>query len=188
MKWIVVSAGILGVTIAVAVVGYFLGAEEIAALRAATLGLMTLLIVGGGTYLVVYARRMRQLDLPADDMGANEVLWAKTSGSMVHYRSGNPWKFWETVGGRLFLTSDVLEFRANPAEIRPYRIVIPLREIRRARACALFGIIRGGLRIERTDGTFELFTFGAAFDVSRAWADAIEEFRDDLVELEESAG
>lgn len=180
MKRVALVFGPLFLTIAVSAIAFIAGAEEEAILRAIVLGSLTLLVSGGGTYLYLYARQQRELDLPSGELGDDEVVWAKSTGSVVHFRSGKPWKFWETVGGRLFLTNEVLEFRANPLEVRPYRILIALREVRWAKPVALFGIVKGALRIERMDGTHELFTFGAAFDVSREWASAIENFRDDL--------
>jgi hypothetical protein len=181
MKKIVLTFGVLLLSAIAAAVAYVLGPEEEAALCAIAIGCFTLLVVGGGTYLVIYAIRMKQLDIPADELADNEVVWARTSHA-VHYRTGNTWKFWETVGGRLFLTSAALEFRANSAEWWVYRIKMPLEEIRRAEPCAIGFLIPGGLRVERRDGSYELFAFGAAFDVSREWANAILAFRDDLEE------
>jgi len=175
------------VAVVVTLLGYYGGSKEEAFPRAFALGFLTLLVGGGGTYLVVYFARMRQLDIRADELGADEVVWAKTSGSVAHYRSGATWKFWETVGGRLFLTNQVLEFRANPVEPWTYTIAIPLDQIRLAAPYNIFGFINGGLRIERLDGTFELFTFGAAFDLSQEWAHAIKKFRADLREAEDEA-
>jgi hypothetical protein len=182
MKPLVRIALVLTVTAIATVVAYFAGAEEVAVMRALAIGLLTLLVVGGGTYLVIYTIRMKQLEIPAEEMGDEEVVWAKTTHT-VHYKSGNTFKFWEAVGGKLFLTNEVLEFRANPAEWWVYRIKIPLLDIRRASPCKI-GLFPGGLRVEREDGTFELFTFGSAFDVSREWADAIMEFGDDIAEEE----
>ena len=148
------------------------------------IGFLTLLVGGGVAYLIFYFHEAKHLTIAEEEFEDEEVLWAKTCQSMVHYKSGNPLKFWEAVGGRLFLTNQVLEFRTFPAELFAYRIVIPLGEIRRARPCSLFGVIPGALRIERLDGSFELFNFGAAFDMSREWADAIIAFRDDLEDAE----
>jgi hypothetical protein len=163
----------------VGVVAYFVGAEEEAVLRAFTLGFVTLFLGGASTYLFIYFKRMRELELPNEELGDEEVVWAKTT-HIVHYRTGNIHKFWETVGGKLFLTNHAVEFRANSAEFWVYRIVIPLREVHQAMPCNI-GVFPAGLRIERKDGTFELFTFGAMYDVSREWADAIMAFRADLL-------
>lgn len=180
MKLVLRVALVLTIAAIASVVAYFAGAEREAVERALAIGLLTLLVVGGGMYLVIYAIRMKQLDIPAAELGENEVVWAKTTHT-VHYKTGNPYKFWEAVGGKLFLTNKVLEFRAGPAEWWVYRIKIPLQQIHDARPSKI-GFVSGGLRIERDDGTFELFTFGATFDVSREWADAIMDFRDDLAE------
>jgi hypothetical protein len=178
-----VGAVLLVVGIAT-VIAYFAGSEEVAIPRAFAIGLLTLVVGGGASYLAYYVRSIKNLDLPAQELEDEEVVWAKTALSMVHYKSGNPLKFWEAVGGRLFLTNQVIEFRSFPAELYVYRVTIPLDDIRRARPCTVLGFITGGLRIERLDGTFELFTFGAAFDLSREWADAIMDFRDDLADTE----
>jgi len=184
---VLLTIAVLLLAAVVTVLAYFLGAEEEAIPRAGGLGFGTLLLVGGGAYLVIYTIRMRQLDVPGDELGDSEVVWAKSSGSMAHFRSGKPWMFWDSVGGRLFLTNDVLEFRANPAEPWAYKITIPLADIRRAAPCSILGFINGALRVERMDGSYEIFTFGAAFDVSREWAKAIMEFRNDLLETDDSA-
>ncbi len=174
---------LLFVVAGVSVIAYFAGDEKEAVPRAFALGFLTLVVAGGTGYLVYYFRTTGSLRLPKDELDEGEVLWAMTAQSMVHYKSGNPLKFWEAVGGRLFLTSEVLEFRSFPAELYVYRLIVPLREIRDAQACRILGFARGGLRIERHDGTFELFTFGAAFDISNDWAHAILRFRDDLNEI-----
>src|SRR5262249_39802410 len=179
-RYVVIPA-ILGLAAVLSVVGYFVGelnGEPIAA--AFGFGFMTLLVVGGGAYLVHYARSMSKAELLDHELGDKEVVWAKTAQSMVHYRGGTPLKFWEVVGGRLFLTNQVLEFRSFPAEYFVYRLVIPLAEIVDAQPCRLLGIIPGALRVEREDGSIELFAFGAAFDVSVEWAREILDFRDDL--------
>lgn len=169
---------------AVAVGAYFVGSPEEAVIRAVALGSLTFVVVGGLMALVFHARSVKSLDLPSEELDGGEVVWAKTSGSMVHYRSGNPLKFWEAVGGKLFLTNRVLEFCSHAGQPWSYRLTIPLEQVREACPCRVLGLFPGGLRVERVDGTSELFTFGAAFDVSGAWADAILDFRDDLVEEE----
>jgi hypothetical protein len=183
-----VIAAIFLLTGIMSVVGYFVGEYDEQPIAMAFLfGFMTILPAGGITYLVYYQRSMNKLDLHGDELDDKEVVWAKTAQSMVHYKSGNQFKFWETVGGKLFLTDQVLEFRANPAEFFVYRLIIPLKQVARATPVRLFGIIPGALRIERHDGSFELFTFGAAFDLSVEWANAIMDFRDDLGEREGKA-
>jgi hypothetical protein len=186
MKRFLIVEMVLIVAVVAAIAGYFV-VEEAPFLGASAFGGMTVLVVGGAIYLIHYARCLRQLDLPAEELGDREVLWAKTQQSMVHYLSGNPYKFWEAVGGKLFLTNEFLEFRASPAEYWVYRVMIPLSEVRDARPCTILGFIKGALRVERTDGSFELFTFGAAFDVSREWAHAILDFRDDRCETSDSS-
>jgi hypothetical protein len=91
---------------------------------------------------------------------------------MVHHKSGKPSRFWERVGGKLFLTSEALEFRTHPMDWYAYRIRIPVREIECATPCKI-GSLSRGLRVERKDGSFELFAFGAIFDRSSEWVDAI---------------
>jgi hypothetical protein len=184
MKRALIIASVLLASAGMAAVGYFAASEPISA--AFSLGFITLLLLGGTSYLVHYFVSMREVDIRDDELDEMEVVWAKTQQGIGHYRSGNPYKFWDTVGGKLFLTSHVLEFRANPAEPFAYRLIIRLEEIRYAEPHRLVGVIPGALRIEREDGSFEIFTFGAAFDVSQEWADAILDFRDDLDEGHDS--
>jgi hypothetical protein len=183
MSRYVVIPAILALTAGMSVLGYFVGENTGEPIPAAIgLGLLTL-FVGGGAYLVHYTRSMNKTTLPKQELEEGEVVWAKTHQSMVHFRTGSALKFWEAVGGRLFLTNQVLEFRSFPAEFFVYRLTIPLEQIVHAESYRLFGLIPGALRVWRRDGSFELFTFGAAFDMSAEWADAILDFRDDLREV-----
>jgi hypothetical protein len=142
-------------------------------------GFMTFVVVGGITYLVYYTKCVNALDLPENELESDEILWGKNGQSMVHYKTGNAYKFWEAVGGKLYLTNKRLEFRAHGGQPWVYRLTIPLQEIRKATPVYILAIVPGALRIERIDGTTELFTFGATFDVSLEWANAIIAFRDD---------
>jgi hypothetical protein len=178
MKRLALPALVLVATAITSSIAYFVGDPKEAGWRAVSIGILTMGVLGTGSYLAVYVIRQKQIEISADELGEKEVVWAKTA-HMVHFKSGNPYKFWEAVGGRLFLTNKVLEFRANPAEWWVYRIKIPLEAIRRATPCTI-GLAAGGLRVERRDGTCELFTFGAASNVSREWAEAIATFRDHL--------
>jgi hypothetical protein len=179
----IIAVSVVLLTVGAAtVIAYFAGSEEEAIPRAFAIGFLTLIVGGGVSYLAYYFWAVKTLDISAEELDDKEVVWAKTAQSMVHYKSGNPLRFWEAVGGRLFLTNQVLEFRSFPAELYSYRLIIPLCDIRRAKPYSVLGFIAGGLRVERRDGSYELFTFGAAFDQSREWADAIMDFRDDLAE------
>ena len=112
MKRSLVITVILAVTALMAFVGYFVGSYEDEPIAAAFgFGFMTFLVVGGITYLVHYTRSMSKVDIPDFELEGKEVVWAKTAQSMVHYRTGNALKFWDAVGGRLFLTNQFLEFR-----------------------------------------------------------------------------
>jgi hypothetical protein len=163
-------AAIILATIAIAGIataaGYFIGDPKDAAIRAAAIGLLTTLVVGGGLYLTFYTLAMRSLEAVATNY--------RKSQRAVHYKSGNPRRFWEAVGGQLYLSSDTLEFRSNSMEWWVYQIAIPLHDISRAAACKI-GNAPGGLRIERKDGSVELFTFGAALNCSEEWVAMIHE-------------
>src|SRR5262245_13630700 len=88
-----------------------LGPGEAAAFAAA--GLPVGLMFGGCCYLVQLAREMRALHLRAEDLLPGEVVERETPHSVVHYRTGRPGRFWETVGGKLVLTSRRLVFLAH---------------------------------------------------------------------------
>ena len=123
-------------------------------------------------YMCLWVKDLAGLRIPEDELAEGEVVLMASPGSMVHYKSGNAFHFWNATGGRLFLTNEVLEFRAHRGQHHVYRITIPLDEIARAKACRILGIFQGGLRIERADGAFELFTFGVRGN-SSYWAEAI---------------
>ncbi len=176
MKYIFLATLTLLLTATVAVAAYFVGSEQEAIPRSLACGLLAFGVGGGGGYFVIYAAGARRLDLPTAELDDGEVVWAKTPLGVGHYKNGI------STGGKLFLTNLVLEFRANPGQGRAYRVMIPLRDIRRARPFRVLGFIPGGLRVERHSGTIEKFHFGPFADLSREWADAIMDFREDLEE------
>jgi hypothetical protein len=135
------------------------------------------LLVAGCLYLFLVAKDLRNLDIPREELHEAEVVLRETPGSMVHYRSGSPLRFWEATGGRLFLTSQAVEFRAHRGQPWVYRLTIPLGEIAHAAPCRILRLFPGGLRIERADGSFELFSFGR-FDRNRDWAEEIMDARE----------
>jgi hypothetical protein len=172
VKAIGLTLMILAISAIASLFAYVAGSPEEAVARSMPVGLLALLVLGGGTYLLIYTKGMKQLDYPASELEANEVVFGKSR--ILHYKTGQPWKIWEGVGGKLFLTNEAVEFRTTPNELWIYRIRIPLIEISQVKPCKI-GHLPGGLRIERMDGSFELFTFGAVFDVSREWAERIME-------------
>jgi hypothetical protein len=130
------------------------------------------LVVSGCFYLFLYSKEIANLDIPAKELDESESVLLKNVGSLVHYKSGRPLWFWEAVEGKVFLTNQVLEFRAHRGQPFVYCLTIPLNEIAQALPCRILGLFAGGLRIERFDGTVELFTFGV-FGDNAGWASAI---------------
>lgn len=132
------------------------------------------LLASGCLYLYLYSKDLAALQIPDEELNESEVVLLKSAGSMVHYKSGRPLRFWESVGGRIFLTNEVVEFRAHQGQPWVYRLTIPLGDIADATPCKILGVIPGGLRIERGDGSFELFALGYGKDNnSERWASAI---------------
>ncbi|HTU16779.1 MAG TPA: hypothetical protein VMG10_01850 [Gemmataceae bacterium] len=133
------------------------------------------LMASGCLYLLLVLKDLAALQIPTSELNEHELVLLKSAGSMIHYKSGRPLRFWEGVGGRLFLTNEVLEFRAHRGQAWVYRLTIPLGEIAAAAPTKILGILPGGLRVERKDGSFELFTFGALRkdNDSESWATAI---------------
>ncbi len=133
------------------------------------------LLACGILHLLLVQRHLAGLSIPTEDLNESEVQLLKSAGSMVHFRSGRPLRFWEAVGGKIFLTNEVLEFQAHRGQPWVYRLTIPLSAIERAAPLKVLRLFRGGLRVERKDGSFELFTFGAfrKDNNSEGWASAI---------------
>jgi hypothetical protein len=113
----------------------------------------------------------------AGELDHGEHLWAS---AYANYQTAWPWV---RIIGRLFLTDQVLEFRASPGQGSVEILVMPLRTIRGARAICVF-MVSNDLRVERCDGSFEVFHFSAFSNSAREWAQAIMEFRDDLEEAD----
>jgi hypothetical protein len=142
---------------------------------------MTMRGIGGGVcglvasamlYLYLISKDLAALQIPDDELNDGEFVLLASPRCMVHYRSGEPLRFWDGIGGKLFLTNEVLEFRAHRGQHAVYRKTIPLGQIDGATPCRILGFIPGGLRVGRVDGGFELFTFGAHGN-SPNWAAAI---------------
>jgi hypothetical protein len=70
-------------------------------------------MLSGGFYLFLITKDLQKLEIPDEELNESEFALVKNAGSMVHYKSGRPLRFWEAVGGKLFLTNQVLEFRAH---------------------------------------------------------------------------
>jgi hypothetical protein len=125
-------------------------------------------------YLRLHVKDMAALQIPDEELNESEVVLLKSTGRMIHFKSGRPHRFWEGVGGRLFLTNEVLEFRAHRGQFWVYRLTIPLGEIARVTSSRVRGVVCGALRVERMDGSFELFALGSLRSSdNKRWASAI---------------
>jgi hypothetical protein len=128
------------------------------------------LVVAGYCYLPFWMLNLRRLKIPEEELADGEVVISWTP--IGHFQSGRLLRSWVTVGGNLFLTNRVLEFRAHKGNFWVYTILIPLADIGRVIPCRLLRVFPGGLRIERFDGSSELFTLGVQAD-NASWARAI---------------
>src|SRR5262249_26305603 len=136
------------------------------------------LLAAGVLYLYLWHKDLAALRIPDEDLAENEVVLFSSPGSMVHYKSARPTRFWEGNCGRLFLTNKALEFRTQGGQYYRYPLTVPLHEITQAAPCRILWIFPGGLRVNRADGSHELFTFGVRGN-SPAWAAAIMAVRDE---------
>ena len=105
---------------------------------------------------------------------------SQTPGAIVHYRTGQPRRALDAVGGKLFLTSHRLVFLAHRGQPFHYRLDLPLQEVADVAACETVLGLRGGLRVSTAGGKEELFTFGAAREAeAHRWREAILRARDE---------
>jgi hypothetical protein len=126
-------------------------------------------------YLVQVTRDMRRLRLSPEEMSPSECVIMEASCGHFHARPGathvGPLN---SVGGRLILTTHRLVFLAHRGQPWHYKLFVPLEDVAKASMCDLFGVISGGLRVNRIDGDAELFNFGAMQDLNAdRWAAAI---------------
>jgi hypothetical protein len=125
-------------------------------------GLVAGVAVFGGlvSAAILYARHMmlsmRSLRPTEGYLGRTELILKETPWGFVHHRTGRPWRFWEAVGGKLFLTSSRLIFRAHAGQFWRYELAIPLSEVADVKPCYTAHVPKG-LTVVRTDGTKELF-------------------------------
>ena len=75
---------------------------------------MILRAVGGGLaglmisscfYLFLVKKEVALAEIPKAELNDSEAVLLKNAGSMVHYKTGRPLRFWEAVGGTLQVTS-----------------------------------------------------------------------------------
>lgn len=116
-------------------------------------------------YLVLLAREIQQLHLPVEKLEEGEEVLLETLHSMVHYRTGRPSRFWEAVGGKLYLTNQRLVFLAHRGQPWHYELSLALDAIVQAETCLILDHIPGGLRVLTAAGEEELFTFGAVHEL-----------------------
>jgi hypothetical protein len=160
------------------------------------------LVVLGGlvSAAALYGRhvseRIRSQKLTDGDLGIAELVLKQTPFGFVHHRTGRAWRFWDAVGGKLYLTSSRLLFRAHPGQFWRYELVIPLAEVAKVQPCRVICVPRG-LTVVRTDGTKELFACGpledldewvSAVEVVRAVGPMVEGRRDEAPPAEEDGG
>jgi hypothetical protein len=161
--------------------GFFIGLHcwtdldlEESLLAAVALGVLGAFLVAGTCYVLQLTLELHRMRLPADELEPFEALTLDMKGTLVHFRTGRSWRFWDAVGGKLFLTDRRLLFLAHRGQYWHYRLSIPLGQIANAEPAAVFGGIPGALRITLVDSKQELFTFGAVRGLEAdRWAAAI---------------
>ena len=136
-------------------------------------GLEVGFVVAGLYYLVVVVPAVIRLRFPVEEFREGEEILLPAV-AVVHFKTGRPHRFWEGVGGKLFLTNQRVVFLAHPGNIWHYRLFIELEQIARAEDFLLFGGLRGAVRLVLTDGKEELFNFGPVRDLTaERWAAAV---------------
>jgi hypothetical protein len=126
-------------------------------------------------YLGYVARSLRSLRVAQEELGVTEKVLKQTRGSIVHYRNGSPWRFWEAVGGKLFLTSSRLIFRVHAGQPWRYEVVIPLAEVIGVSRCSMPGLATA-LVVRCADVADELFGVGV-LESADEWVSAISVLR-----------
>src|SRR4051812_11880766 len=73
-------------------------------------------IIAGLLYLVFVGKSLHSLQIEEDEADFAEVVLRESRGSVAHFRLGQPWRFWGSVGGKLFLTNSRLIFKAHKGQ------------------------------------------------------------------------
>ena len=144
---------------------------------AAVAGMVVLggLVSASMLYVRQVSQRIRSQKLTDEDLGIAELVLKETPFGFVHHRTGRPWRFWDAVGGKMYLTSSRLLFRAHAGQFWRYELVIPLSEVAEVQPCRVMHAPRG-LTVVRTDGTRELFACGLLEDLDE-WVSALQVVR-----------
>lgn len=136
-------------------------------------GLEAGFFMGGIRYLILHLHDVATMRFPADELGDGERVLMESTGSIVHYRTGRTTRFWEAVGGRLYLTNRRVVFITFRGQWWSYRISLKLDSILRAETCPILNTFAGGLCLTTAEGK-DLFTFGAVRELEvERWAAAI---------------
>lgn len=120
-------------------------------------------MVAGFCYLFQVTNDIRALRLANEDMLPSEEIIMECH--CCHYRTGRPFKSWESVGGVLVLSSHRLAFLAHRGQLWHYQLFLPVEQISKAETCPLFGSIPGCMRVTSVGGKHELFNFGMTHEV-----------------------
>ncbi len=80
--------------------------------------------------------------------------------SVVHFGPANHFKGLESVGGKLFLTSQRLRFRSHTMNVQTHDESYPLDTIVAVEATRTLGLIPNGLLVRLRDGRAERFVVG----------------------------
>ncbi|MBI2388416.1 MAG: hypothetical protein HYV09_02260 [Deltaproteobacteria bacterium] len=165
------SSALVAALIAGAVFGVVLGGVVLIASgdvgRAIVVAIGTGAVFGG---LLAFVRRLNSSGA-LDDAEAASVL--DEGEQLLHVGVANHFKGIESVGGRLYLTTQRLRFRSHRVNIRVHDEWYPLESVVRVEAARTLGIIPNGLRVHLAGGAVERFVV----EGNAAWAERIERAR-----------
>lgn len=102
---------------------------------------------------------------------ANQTQIGNVDGkTIIISGAANHFKNVESVGGKLYLLTDKLQFKSHDFNIQSHELIINLDKIKEIQIYNVFGFIPTGLKIETNDGQVEKFVVNN----SRRWKDEIE--------------
>lgn len=137
------------------------------------LGVIAGFVITGGWTFELLVTAMARVQLEAAELMEGETVVRWSSGTH------QPRRTIHAIGGKLFLTNRRLVFKTHAGQGHGYRLSIPLASIFAAGVYPLDTLGLYGLRVERTDHSFEVFNLGIQVNVE-VWADAITTARDAL--------
>jgi hypothetical protein len=124
----------------------------------------------GLVYLAHAAKSMRALHLAQSQMRLTEAVMKETHAN--HCQTVSPLRLRIAIGGKLYLTTSKLVFKAHAGQPGTKEIVVPLMEIVEARGTRNILGLANRLVIKKADGSQEMFGFAVGSPMAE-WASAI---------------